>query len=544
MTTPSKQSPVRPAPRGGLFPGRLTRWIAGGSLLIVALSRVLPKFDAVPWPWNDPAVGNILMLVFSFIAVVTVLIWLCFFSGHTRLVKRVVLFGAGMTVGIAIGLFRFEEVDGSMLPRFSPRWLPIHDRRLGKLEPASSNLRADLTTTTTHDFPQFLGPNRDGYLPGPELARDWSSIPPRLHWKRPIGAGWSAFAAVNGFVVTLEQRGDEEWVTCYEIATGNPVWGHSIKARHENPMGGIGPRGTPTIHGGRVYALGATGVLRCLDGATGSLIWQQDVRSRYGLTDKQDEQLVQWGRAASPLIVDDLVVVPAGGESGKARSLIAFRADSGEVAWEGGNEQISYASPSLATLGGVRQITIVNESSVSGHDPKSGRELWQHPWPGNSSGNASASQAAVLPGDRLLISKGYGGGSELLEFKANGEGLAKPVTVWAGPRLLQTKFSNVVFIDGHLYGLSEGILECVNPDTGERKWKKGRYGHGQLLGVENLLLVISEAGTVSLVEANPHRWTELASFQAIDGKTWNNPCLYGKKLLVRNGHEAACYELP
>ena len=544
MTSLSKEPSATYAQQRGRFPGRVARWIAGGSLLIVALSRVLPKFDSVPWPLNDPAVGNILTLLFLFIASVTLLIWFCAFSGYSRAIRRVVLLVTGIAVGIALSLFRFEEVDGNMMPRFSARWLPIHDRRLGRIEPTAATKPVDLTTTTVDDFPQFLGPNRDGYLPDPELSRDWSTTPPRLIWRRPIGAGWSAFAAVNGFAVTLEQRGEEEWVTCYDIASGDAVWGHAVNARHENPMGGIGPRSTPTIHSGRVYALGATGILRCLEGATGKLVWQHNLRSRYGLTDKRDEQLVQWGRAASPLVVDNLVVVPAGGEPGKAHSLVAFHAESGEVAWEGGNEQISYASPTLATLGGTRQIVIVNESSVSGHDPKSGRELWQHPWPGNSSGNASASQAAVLPGDRLLVSKGYGGGAELLEFKASGEGVAKPVSVWADRRVLQTKFTNVVVIDGHVYALSEGILECVEPDTGMRKWKKGRYGHGQLLGVGKLMLIVSEEGAVSLVAADPRQWVELGRFEAIEGKTWNNLCLYGKKLLVRNGQEAACYELP
>src|SRR4029078_7871923 len=151
------------------------------------------------------------------------------------------------------------------------------------------------------DFPQFLGPQRSCWIPGPELARDWSKQPPKLVWKRPIGAGWSAFSAVNGYAVTMEQRGAEEWVTCYEVATGEPVWGQAIEARHENPMGGVGPRATPTIHRGRVYALGATGVLRCLDGASGKLLWSDDVRKRYGVDGGAnfagtvlDEILVQW----------------------------------------------------------------------------------------------------------------------------------------------------------------------------------------------------------------------------------------------------------
>ena len=171
-----------------------------------------------------------------------------------------------------------------MVPRFVPRWSAVHDRGLGKVESQPAATTIDLATTTPSDFPQFLGPARSNWIAGPDLAREWTGDEPKLLWKRPIGAGWSAFAAVNGYAVTLEQRGEEEWVTCYEIATGNPVWGHATKARHENPLGGIGPRSTPTIHQGRVYALGATGILRCIDGANGKLLWQDDLQKRYGLT--------------------------------------------------------------------------------------------------------------------------------------------------------------------------------------------------------------------------------------------------------------------
>ena len=247
------------------------------------------------------------------------------------------------------------------------------------------------------------------------------------------------------------------------------------------------------------------------------------------------------GRAGSPLVVDDLVVVPAGGKSGTAKSLVAFRAENGEQVWEAGNDQISYASPTLATLGGKRQIVIVNEKTVSGHEPETGQQLWSTEWYGDSSTDASSSQAVALPGDLLLLSKGYGGGSKLLAIDGPD---FKPTERWVNNRVLLTKFTNVTVIDGYVYGLSDGILECVNLETGERQWKKGRYRQGQVLGVGQRILVLAEDGKVALVEANPEQFTELTSFQAIDGLTWNNPCLYGKLLLVRNGEEAACYELP
>ncbi len=547
-----------------LFPGLIARIVIALCLVVILVVRSLPSIEGMPSPWNEMALPNILTLVFGFVAAVTLVGWFCFRSSYPPLVRRIGLAGIVAMIGLFFVVFRFAGVSGEMVPSFVPRWQPVADATIGKVETRADAPAADLATHTPDDFPQFLGPERSNWLPGPELARDWPAHPPREIWRRSIGAGWSGFTAVNGFAVTLEQRGPEEWVTCYEIATGNPVWGHSVVGRHENPLGGIGPRSTPTIHAGRVYALGATGVLRCLDGKDGALIWQDDLRKRYfpAAADAAgaavaDETLVQWGRAASPLIVDDLVVVPAGGPRGQAKSLVAYKAESGELVWEatvplpvppGGTDQISYASPVLATIAGVQQILIVNEATASGHDPQTGTTLWTHPWPGNSSQNASASQPVPVPGDRVLLTKGYGGGAELLQFSPrSGGGVEKQPSLWVNHQVLETKFTNVTIIDGHIYGLSNGYLECVELATGRKTWKKSRraaYGHGQILGVGSLILVQAEDGRLALVEANPREHVERGSIKALSDKTWNNLCLYGRKLLVRNAQEAACYELP
>jgi len=540
-----------------LFPGWIVRTIVALALVVVILSRVLPQLEYPPWPFGDPAVCNLLTLIFSFIALLTAWIWMTFVSGYPLPVRRVVFYSAFVPVIVFapyFGVLRLEEVDGNMRPRFVPRWSAIRDRAMKSVESQPAETRIDLRTTTDDDFPQFLGPERSDWIPGPQLSRDWEKSPPRLIWKQPIGAGWSAFAAVNGYAVTLEQRGDDEWVACYEIATGKSVWGNAIHARHQDrlTMGGVGPRSTPTIHQGRVYALGATGVLRCLDGADGKLIWQDDLHARYGLTQIADELMVQWGRAASPLLVDDLVVVPGGGPAGQAKNLVAFNAETGQLVWEaecpkkdGTADQISYSSPALATVAGQRQIIIVNESTASGHDPASGRRLWSYPWPGSSNSTASSSQAVPIAGDRVLLSKGYSVGGELLEIKPGGQDADFAVeSVWKSSRVLQTKFTNVFVFQDHIYGLSEGILECVELASGRRNWKGGHYNHGQILGVNDLVLVLAEDGRLALVEASPQKLVELGSIPALAGKTWNNLCLYGHLLLIRNGEEAACYELP
>lgn len=534
------------------FPGRGARVLIALTLIFALLVPLLGLLDDPPFPFDDPAVRNLIVLFSCFGAGLTFWVWFCFRSSYSQLMRLAVAAGTTLAVvaivGVtaAMGLKSVLQFSGSLTPQLAMR---EHDVALFKNKPSAG--RADLNVTTPDDFPQFLGPVRNAWISQPWLARDWQSNPPRQLWKQDVGAGWSAFSAVNGFAVTLEQRGEEECVVCYELATGNQAWQHAIAARHSTALGGIGPRSTPTIDQGRVYTLGASGVLQCLDGSSGQLIWSDDLRKRYRISADEDEQNVLFGRPASPLLVDNLVIVPGGGPAGKAKNLVAFDRATGQLVWETENklpsgeaDQIAYASPALTTLAGRRQILIVNESTASGHDPATGQRLWSHPWPGKSNGNASVSQAVASGDNRVFLSKGYGGGAELLELQANGSGELTVTSVWKMPRLLQTKFSNVVIHAGHAFGLSEGILECVDLEDGRRRWKKGRYGHGQILGVGELLLVLSEEGELHLLELNPEKCVHLGALQALQGKTWNNLCLYGKRLLVRNAREAACFELP
>jgi outer membrane protein assembly factor BamB len=238
------------------------------------------------------------------------------------------------------------------------------------------------------------------------------------------------------------------------------------------------------------------------------------------------------------------VVVPWGGPAaGKNVSLAAYDKDTGKVVWTAGEYQASYASPTLATLAGVRQILSVNQVMVTSHDPDTGSILWEAAWPGSSSGNASVSQPVALTGDRVLLSKGYGINAKLLQIRRAGEERWSVDEIWNAPRVLQTKFSNVVVLDEYAYALSDGILQCVSLSDGRRQWRGGRYGQGQVLGVGSTLLVQAETGEIVLVAARPDRHEELAVFPALQGMTWNNPCLYGQYLLVRNAEQAACYEL-
>jgi outer membrane protein assembly factor BamB len=221
------------------------------------------------------------------------------------------------------------------------------------------------------------------------------------------------------------------------------------------------------------------------------------------------------------------------------RSLVAYHRDTGEPVWRAGDDLASYSSPQLATLAGVRQILILNQSTVFSHDPATGRVLWQHSWPRTA---PSVAQPLLLSGNRVLFSAGYGIGSRMLQVAREGDAL-QATLLWESTRL-KAKFANLVVHGGFVYGLDDGVLACVDPADGQRKWRSGRYGHGQVMLVEDLLVVQTEDGELVLVEPSPEGLHEIARIPVFGQKTWNPPALAGRHLLLRNDLEAAVYEMP
>src|SRR2546425_801127 len=385
---------------------------------------------------------------------------------------------------------------------------------------------------TAADWPGFRGPHRDGIIRGVRIETDWSRSPPVHLWRRPIGPGWSSFAVRGDLLYTQEQRGDDEVVACYRLTTGEPVWRHRDAARFWESNAGAGPRATPTLSDGRVYTMGATGIVNALDARDGSVVWSRNAASDTG------KKVPGWGFASSPLVVGDVVIVAAAG------ALAAYDLATGERRWFGPPGGWGYSSPHLLTINGVAQILLLNGAGAISVAPADGTLLWTHPWPGDG-----IVQPAVTAGGDVLIGTGSGLGS--------GAGIGiRRVAVAHGPggwtveerwtsNGLKPYFNDFVVHDGHAFGFDGSILACIDVKDGKRKWKGGRYGHGQLvlLSDQNVLLVLSEEGELALVAAAPDQFTELARFPAIEGKTWNHPVLAGDVLLVRNGQEMVAFRL-
>jgi outer membrane protein assembly factor BamB len=365
---------------------------------------------------------------------------------------------------------------------------------------------------------------------GVRLARDWDAQPPKQVWKIPVGAGWSGFVIDRGVAVTQEQRGGDEMVVAYDLATGAPRWSHRDPIRYDSVIAGDGPRATPTIDGAYVATLGSTGVLNVLDFRSGRTLWRKDVVA------DNDAVSPEWGRSGSPLVYDGKVIVSAGGDG---RTIVAYDLRTGERLWRAGTDGPGYAAPTVLTLLGRPQVVAFNRATMTGHDPGTGAVLWSQTWPGP----INVAQPIRIADDLVLGSAGYGIGAKLTRLTAGEGGAITSAYVWESPRL-KAKFTNPVLHEGFVYGLDDGVLVCLDVTTGERRWRAGRYGHGQTLLVGDLLLVMTEYGDVVLVEPTPEGHRELTKFTALDGKTWNPPAVAGKYLLVRSDKEAALYELP
>lgn len=481
--------------------------------------------------WTRPSVQSVQHRVIPtfptlFFGALALFVWLVLFSRLPRRACGAIFVGTALVVATGFALFEIEGVDGNLVPILGLRWSSA--RRFAPVPGAA----AGVTAPGPFDYPQFYGPRRDATLAGPRLDPDWRARPPREIWRRAVGEGWSSFAVVGDAALTQELRGEDEVVVRYDLETGIPIWLHADRAPFNTTVAGSGPRATPTIADGRVYTLGATGILNALDLATGERLWSRDVLADHGA--RQPD----WGMASSPLVVGELVVVQLGRNGD---SLAAYDRAGGAPVWQAGTDRGSYTSPTLLTVAGREQIVVVNQSSVAGHDPTTGELLWRSEW---SDPGERITPPLPLGDDRLLVSAGYGVGSRLLEIVAGGSDGGYAVHELWRSRRLKSKFAPMVVRDGVLYGLDDGVLVALDPATGERRWKAGRYGHGQMILVGEHLLIQAENGDVVLVAADPDEHRELARLEALDSKTWNPPALAGSRLLVRNNREAACYELP
>jgi outer membrane protein assembly factor BamB len=542
--------------------------LADWGLLFVLVA--VPLSQLVIWNFWDPAFGVSLknLITYSQIALIVLcgLGWWFLFAPVSLRLRLLAGLPVLALIGGWIASIRRAEFSGDMVLTFQYRWQPTPEQALAAHRsslPASTEPVAagrEIPIAGPEDLPAYRGAGRDGVVVGPPLNQDWQASPPRELWRHPVGGGYSSFSIVGHNAITLEQRGPDEAIVCYDADTGRELWEHHYPAAFDEAMGGPGPRSTPTIAGDAVYAFGAFGDLCCVDLITGQLRWHVNALQQFQVPN------TDWAMTCSPLVIDGHVIVNIGGAEGDG--LIAYQAADGSLVWHSGGlsdpapvsqfqtgsaaapkgkaSVPGYAAPVLVTLLGERQILNLDGMGVRGHNPQTGAQLWFGPF--ENSPHVNVAQPILFEDGRVFLSSSYDVGCKMIQVSREGdEWSAKDL--WSNINL-RCKFTSPVLYEGYLYGLDEGVMVCLDPADGKRVWKggktgqRGRYGHGQILLTNGQILVLTENGQAALVQASPKGLEEITSMRVLpEGKNWNCPALVRGKLFVRNAAEAACFDL-
>lgn len=380
------------------------------------------------------------------------------------------------------------------------------------------------------DWPQFRGVNRDGVSAETDLPRSWPAEGPRVVWKRAIGEGYSGISVVGDRLYTMDSDGTAEYVLALEAGSGKEVWRVPAGPKLIDSMGN-GPRTTPTLDGGTVYAMGSHGRLLALKAADGAKIWEVDLPQAFAA------KRPNWGYSGSPLIDGDLLILEVGGKDG--RGVVAFEKATGKVRWGALDGDPAYSSPVMMTIGGIKQYVVPRRagSQTVALRPDDGSVLWTHPGP-----FSVIASALFIPPDKVYVSGGDDAGAVLMRIKTI-EGKATVEELWK-TRAMKNHFNNAVLVGDHIYGFDNATFKCLSVATGEPAWAFRGLGKGSLLAADgDLLIVLSDLGTLLLVKADPAAYTELARFQAMEGKAWTAPTLANGRLYLRDNDEIVALEM-
>ena len=511
-----------------------SHWTPAVLVAVPALSwlgmTALGRADAAP------EVAQTLMMVFvisTMAALAGVAMWFLFLARYRWRTKLV-----GSTVAVAlvaggVGAIRKLEFDAAMVPHAQFRWekSAAQEFRDYAATAPKDPARADLTIRPG-DSPAFRS-TPSGLRPIKTLA---------LAWKNPAGAGHGGMAVAGDSIITIEQRDAAEAVVCLNRDTGAVRWATTYPAEYatSEPMGGGGPRTTPAITpDGKVLTVGATGILTCLEGATGSILWQADTVKESGAA------LPIWAISGSPLVIGTQVVVHPGVDpaNNTDQAVAAYDIATGKRLWAKGKHPAAYATPQLVTLAGVRQLVIFDADGVAGLNPASGEELWRTPWKGQLQTNAMQPLALPPVGEkaRLFVSGEKTEGCAAFELVPGG-------SVWDIKRAWQnraiaSRFSSPVEVAGRIYGLSTGRLVCLDAATGKSKYDEIGFGAGQVLVGAGQLVITGESGELTVADANADDYSEVAKLKVFDARTWNMPALTDRQVFVRNHRGIACVTL-
>jgi len=381
------------------------------------------------------------------------------------------------------------------------------------------------------EWPQWRGPSRDGISKETGLLKQWPADGPPLAWKaKGAGTGYSSMSIAQGRLYTMGLRADREYVIAFDVATGKEVWA-TLNGNAYRDDRGDGPRGTPTVDGDKLYALGGNGDLSCLEARTGRVLWQMNILKKFGGSN------IGWGISESPLVLGDRVLVNAGGPGA---SIVALNKKDGTVLWKTHSDKAGYSSAIPLQVGGKTQVVFFTQERALGLDPADGKVLWEYARPANNVANVAT---PVARANRVWISSDYGTGGGLVEIRADAKGVTASEIYFT--KEMRNHHSSSVLVGDHLYGFSSGILTAMRFDTGEVAWKDRSVGKGSLVYADGYLYCLSENGVVGLVEASPTAYREKGRFriQQDNLPTWAHPVIAGGRLYIRDQDTIYAYDV-
>ncbi|HUE82526.1 MAG TPA: PQQ-binding-like beta-propeller repeat protein [Pyrinomonadaceae bacterium] len=389
----------------------------------------------------------------------------------------------------------------------------------------------EMVAQSQANWPQWRGPNRDGISKETGLLKQWPAEGPPLVWKTTgAGRGYSSFALTNGRLFTMGLRGDREFVIAFDLANGKEAWATAHGSAFRNDRGD-GPRGTPTVDGDNIYALGGAGDLSCLEARTGRVLWTLNVLKKFGGSN------ITWGISESPLVIGDKVLINAGGPDA---SIVALNKKDGSLIWKSQSDRAGYSSAIPVQVGGITQVVFFTSNRAVGLDSRDGRLLWEYPRPSNRVANVAT---PIARANRVFISSDYGTGGGVVEIKTDGNGVSAQEVYFT--REMRNHHSSSVLVGDYLYGFSGSILTAMRFDTGEVAWRDRSVGKGALTFADGHLYCFSENGVVGLVEATPDGYREKGRFRIEQDAlpTWSHPVVAGGRLYLRDQDTIYAYDV-
>lgn len=388
------------------------------------------------------------------------------------------------------------------------------------------------STLDAANWPQWRGPARDGKSAEMGLLKRWPQSGPKRVWAATgLGAGYSSFAVDGGKLYTQGQRNGRQFLMALDTANGSKLW-EIENGRQYMDGRGNGPRGTPTVDNGRVYAISGNGNLICAEAASGKIAWQLDLLGEFGARN------ISWGISESPLIDGNrLIATPGGRDAG----VVALNKSDGKVIWKSAGDRAGYSSAVSATLAGVPQYVLLTGSAGIGVRASDGKLLWRYTQVSNGTANTAT---PIVSGNRVFLSSDYGTGCALLDISSDGAGGSKASEVYFN-REMRNHYATSVLIDGKLFGYSGRILTCMDFATGAVLWRDRSVGKGQVITAEGLLYLQSEDGVAGLAKATPQGYREISrfTFGMADYPTWTLPVIADGRFYIRDQDRLNCYDV-